>query len=199
MPYADKSKQRAAQLAWVRKKHAARRAALKCVQCGEPTEEYRCGRCKSAHTVLQRTYRDPSAVALPPITIPKGNRYMYLTDAALYIERTEKAVERLVERGKIPFSRREGRLVFDRLQLDGWKRRQVMPAQAAPVPPHAPIPNGYLDVAMAAVFLGRTEKVVRHMVDRNLVPFEKIGPRVMFNPTKLAEWKAGRVDSNLGE
>jgi hypothetical protein len=43
-----------------------------------------------------------------------------LPDVTIYIGRTNKAVEKLVERRQIPFRRMNRRLVFDFSEIDQW-------------------------------------------------------------------------------
>jgi hypothetical protein len=48
---------------------------------------------------------------------------MTLPTCALYIDSTERAVETMVYRWRIPFVRQNGRLYFDRLEIDRWMYR----------------------------------------------------------------------------
>jgi hypothetical protein len=43
-----------------------------------------------------------------------------LRDVAIYIGRTNKAAEKMVERRQIPFRRMNRRLVFDFSEIDQW-------------------------------------------------------------------------------
>jgi excisionase family DNA binding protein len=47
-----------------------------------------------------------------------------------------------------------------------------------------------INVAQAATQLGRSEKAVRMMVQRQVLPFIKTGRRVQFDPTELNAWIA---------
>jgi predicted DNA-binding transcriptional regulator AlpA len=49
-----------------------------------------------------------------------SRRYGALPEVAIYIGRTNKAVEKLVERRQIPFKRMNRRLVFDFSEIDQW-------------------------------------------------------------------------------
>jgi len=49
-----------------------------------------------------------------------SRRYGSLPEAAIYLGKTDKAVEKLVERRQIPFRRVKKRLIFDFLLLDQW-------------------------------------------------------------------------------
>jgi hypothetical protein len=49
-----------------------------------------------------------------------SRRYGSLPEVAIYIGRTNKAVEKLVERRQIPFKRMNRRLVFDFSEIDQW-------------------------------------------------------------------------------
>jgi excisionase family DNA binding protein len=47
-------------------------------------------------------------------------RYGSLEEAAMYLGKTKKAMQKLVERRHIPFRRVNKRLIFDFFQLDQW-------------------------------------------------------------------------------
>jgi hypothetical protein len=49
-----------------------------------------------------------------------SRRYGSLPEVAIYIGRTNKAVEKLVERRQIPFKRMQKRLIFDFFLIDQW-------------------------------------------------------------------------------
>jgi excisionase family DNA binding protein len=49
-----------------------------------------------------------------------SRRYGSLEEAAIYLGRTKKAVQKLVERRQIPFRRAHRRLIFDFYELDQW-------------------------------------------------------------------------------
>ena len=53
-------------------------------------------------------------------TNPPNCRYGSLPEVAIYIGRTNKAVEKLIERRQIPFRRMNRRLVFDFSEIDQW-------------------------------------------------------------------------------
>jgi hypothetical protein len=53
-------------------------------------------------------------------TNPPNRRYGSLPDVALYLGKTNKAVEKLVERGQIPVKRLNRRLIFNFNLLDQW-------------------------------------------------------------------------------
>ena len=47
-----------------------------------------------------------------------------------------------------------------------------------------------LDVRNAALFIGTTEKTVRGMVSRGLIPHRRMGKRIAFIRTELEAWLA---------
>jgi excisionase family DNA binding protein len=49
-----------------------------------------------------------------------SRRYGSLEEAAIYLGKTRKAMQKLVERRHIPFRRVKKRLIFDFFQLDQW-------------------------------------------------------------------------------
>jgi hypothetical protein len=49
-----------------------------------------------------------------------SRRYGSLPEVALYLGKTNKAVEKLVERRQIPFKRMQTRLIFDFFLIDQW-------------------------------------------------------------------------------
>jgi hypothetical protein len=49
-----------------------------------------------------------------------SRRYGSLPEVALYLGKTNKAVEKLVERRQIPFKRMQKRLIFDFSLIDQW-------------------------------------------------------------------------------
>jgi excisionase family DNA binding protein len=49
-----------------------------------------------------------------------SRRYGSLEEAATYLGKTKKAVQKLVERRQIPFRRAQRRLIFDFYELDQW-------------------------------------------------------------------------------
>jgi predicted DNA-binding transcriptional regulator AlpA len=49
-----------------------------------------------------------------------SRRYGSLPDVAQYLGKTNKAVEKLVERGQIPVRRLNRRLIFDFVEIDQW-------------------------------------------------------------------------------
>jgi hypothetical protein len=53
-------------------------------------------------------------------TNPPNRRYGSLPEVALYLGKTNKAVEKLVERRQIPFKCMQKRLIFDFSELDQW-------------------------------------------------------------------------------
>lgn len=46
----------------------------------------------------------------------------------------------------------------------------------------------YLTVATCAVYIGRTEHAIRHLVKQGAIPHIKLGRRVQFDPVKLDAW-----------
>jgi excisionase family DNA binding protein len=51
-----------------------------------------------------------------------------------------------------------------------------------------PLTSRYMGAAECAAYLGRSEKAIRHMVDRIQIPYAKIGRRLMFDRDKIAKW-----------
>jgi hypothetical protein len=49
-----------------------------------------------------------------------SRRYGSLEEAAIYLGKTKKAMQKLVERRQIPFKRASKRLIFDFYELDQW-------------------------------------------------------------------------------
>src|SRR5262245_29706790 len=49
-----------------------------------------------------------------------SRRYGSLEEAAMYLGKTKKAMQKLVERRQIPFRRASKRLIFDFYELDQW-------------------------------------------------------------------------------
>jgi excisionase family DNA binding protein len=54
-----------------------------------------------------------------PVSSP-SRRYGTLPEVAFYLGKTNKAVEKLVERRQIPFRRVQRRLIFDFAEIDQW-------------------------------------------------------------------------------
>lgn len=50
------------------------------------------------------------------------------------------------------------------------------------------LPDRLLDVEGAAEFLGLTEKAVRRRVERDVIPYRKVGRLLRFDPHELYEW-----------
>jgi len=50
-------------------------------------------------------------------------RLLTVADAARYLGRTEKSIRHLVQRRKIASIRGDGRVMFDRVDLDAWIKR----------------------------------------------------------------------------
>ncbi len=50
-------------------------------------------------------------------------RLLTVADAALYLGRTEKSIRHLVQRRKLASIRGDGRVMFDRIDLDAWIKR----------------------------------------------------------------------------
>jgi excisionase family DNA binding protein len=48
--------------------------------------------------------------------------------------------------------------------------------------------NKYLNTNEAALFLGRTPKAIRRMVDRGQIPFRRWGKRIVFVREELEEF-----------
>jgi hypothetical protein len=53
-------------------------------------------------------------------TNPPNRRHGSLPEIDIYLGKTNKAVEKLVERRQIPFRRASKRLIFDFYELDQW-------------------------------------------------------------------------------
>jgi len=53
------------------------------------------------------------------------------------------------------------------------------------------IKGAALDVREAAAFLGTTEKTLRGMIDRQLVPFRRLNSRIILLRTELESFLAG--------
>jgi Helix-turn-helix domain len=51
--------------------------------------------------------------------------WMNLKSAAVYLDTTEQALRARVKRGEIPVHRRDGRLYFNRHELDQWVRGEL--------------------------------------------------------------------------
>lgn len=56
-----------------------------------------------------------------------------------------------------------------------------------------------LDVRTAAAFLGTTEKTVRGMIERKLIPFKRCGARIIFIRAELEAWLSGLDGCSLDE
>ena len=66
--------------------------------------------------LLTDTYRSqPNSFAITP-------RLLTVADAARYLGRTEKSIRHLVQRRKLASIRGDGRVMFDRTDLDAWIR-----------------------------------------------------------------------------
>ena len=50
-------------------------------------------------------------------------RLLSVADAARYLGRTEKSIRHLVQRRKLASIRGDGRVMFDRVDLDAWIKR----------------------------------------------------------------------------
>lgn len=50
-------------------------------------------------------------------------RLLTVADAARYLGRTEKSIRHLVQRRKLASIRGDGRVMFDRIDLDAWIKR----------------------------------------------------------------------------
>lgn len=50
-------------------------------------------------------------------------RLLTVADAARYLGRTEKSIRHLVQRRKLTSIRGDGRVMFDRVDLDAWIKR----------------------------------------------------------------------------
>lgn len=53
-------------------------------------------------------------------TNPSNRRYGSLEEAAIYLGKTKKAMQKLVERRQILYRRASKRLIFDFYELDQW-------------------------------------------------------------------------------
>lgn len=56
-----------------------------------------------------------------------------------------------------------------------------------------------LDVRTAAVFVGITEKSLRGMISRRLVPFKKLNGRIVLMRAELSAWLQGLDGCSLDE
>lgn len=60
--------------------------------------------------------------------------------------------------------------------------------------------NGALmDIATAASFLGTTEKTIRGQVSRRLIPFRRLGGRIVFVRHEIESWVASLEGCPLEE
>jgi excisionase family DNA binding protein len=62
----------------------------------------------------------PLVAAIAPAE--QASPWMSIKSAAAYLDTTEQALRGRVKRGEIPVYRRDGRLYFDRAELDQWVR-----------------------------------------------------------------------------
>jgi excisionase family DNA binding protein len=53
---------------------------------------------------------------------PRGEQWLGLEQAAAYLCSTPEAVRALVKRGRIPYHKAGGRLLFSRREVDAWVR-----------------------------------------------------------------------------
>lgn len=56
-----------------------------------------------------------------------------------------------------------------------------------------------LDVRGASAFYGGTEKQTRGLVDRRLIPFKRLGGRIVFLRAELESWLSGLDGCSLDE
>ncbi|NOS82767.1 MAG: helix-turn-helix domain-containing protein [Nitrospira sp.] len=61
------------------------------------------------------------------------------------------------------------------------------------------IDGAVLDVRCGSLFLGWSEKRTRGMIARRLIPFRKIGGRIVFLRDELQQWLATLDGCSLGE
>jgi excisionase family DNA binding protein len=71
-------------------------------------------------TVLAERVAPLIAAASPPAD--PASPWMNIKTAATYLDTTEQALRARVKRGEIPVHRRDGRLYFNRHELDQWVR-----------------------------------------------------------------------------
>ena len=57
----------------------------------------------------------------------------------------------------------------------------------------------YAPLREAAVYLGRTEKALRKLVERRAVPFRRAGKRLVFDIEELDKWVASLPGVGLAE
>lgn len=56
-----------------------------------------------------------------------------------------------------------------------------------------------MDVKTTAEFLGTSEKAIRGMVTRHLIPFRRLGGRIVFLRTDLERWLQGLEGCTIEE
>lgn len=61
------------------------------------------------------------------------------------------------------------------------------------------IAGAALDVRGASAFYGGTEKQTRGLVDRRLIPFKRLGGRIVFLRAELEAWLAGLEGCSIEE
>lgn len=71
---------------------------------------------QSQEFVANTTHNQVQPIAISP-------RLLTVADAARYLGRTEKSIRHLVQRRKLPSIRGDGRVMFDRVDLDAWIKR----------------------------------------------------------------------------
>lgn len=64
---------------------------------------------------------------------------------------------------------------------------------------HAETHGAVLDVAGAASFLGSTASAVRHRVARRLLPFRRLGSRIVFLRSEIEQFLATRPGCTVQE
>lgn len=64
---------------------------------------------------------------------------------------------------------------------------------------HRRINGVMLDVKSASDFLGETEKAIRARVARRMIPFRRLGRRIIFLRTELEAWLAALEGCSLDE
>lgn len=61
------------------------------------------------------------------------------------------------------------------------------------------ISGAALDVRGASIFYGGTEKQIRGLVDRRLIPFKRLGGRIVFLRAELETWLSSLDGCSLAE
>ena len=67
-----------------------------------------------------RSYESGEFLSEAVKSVPLAPRLLSVADAARYLGRTEKSIRHLVQRRKLASIRGDGRVMFDRCDLDAW-------------------------------------------------------------------------------